>query len=120
VWCPIKAAWLSRRHNLLASFRACPGNATHLKGSFTLLYGTPKLAIAGPRSASKIRPLLLEAKRRFPMNVAGRRFAHVKRTLRVRAVLVGLLEELPFVCPVVVAISSTVMILIKLCKDLPQ
>ena len=54
------------------------------------------------------------------MGVAGRRFAHVKRTLHVRAVLVGLLEELPFVCPVVVAIGSTVLILIKLCKDLPQ
>ena len=54
------------------------------------------------------------------MGVAGWRFAHVKRTLRVRAALVGLLEELPFVCPVVVAIGSTVMIVIKLCKDWPQ
>jgi hypothetical protein len=100
--------------------RACLGNATNLKGSFTLIYGTPELAIAGPRFALKMRPLLLGAKRRFPMGVAGWRFAHVKRTLRVRAVLVGLLEELPFVCPVVVAIGSTVMIVIKLCKDLPQ
>ena len=64
-----------------------------------------------------IRPLLLGAKRGCPMDVAGWRFANVKRTLRVRAVLVGLLEELPFVCPVVVAIGSTVMIVIKLCKD---
>jgi len=54
------------------------------------------------------------------MGVAGWRFANVKRTLRVRVVLVGLLEELPFVCPVVVAIGSTVMIVLKLCKDLPQ
>ncbi len=54
------------------------------------------------------------------MGVAGWRFANVKRTLRVRAVLVGLLEELPFVCPVVVAVGSTVMIVIKLYKDLPQ
>jgi hypothetical protein len=68
----------------------------------------------------KIRPLLLGAKRRYPMGVAGWRFANVKTTLRVRAVLVGLLEELPFVCPMVVAIGSTVMIVIKLCKDLPQ
>ena len=51
------------------------------------------------------------------MDVAGWRFANVKRTLRVRAVLVGLLEILPFACPVVVAIGSTVMIVIKLCKD---
>ena len=54
------------------------------------------------------------------MGVAGWRFAHVKRTLHVCAVLVGLLEELPFICPVVVAIGSTVMMVIKLCKDLPQ
>jgi len=72
------------------------------------------------RFALKISPLLLGAKRRCPMGVAGWRFANVKRTLRVRAVLVGLLEELPFVCPVVVAIGSTVMIVLKLCKDLPQ
>lgn len=68
----------------------------------------------------KIRPLLLGAKRRYPMGVAGWRFPSVKRTLRVRAVLVGLLEELPFVCPVVVAVGSTVMIVVKLCRDLPQ
>jgi hypothetical protein len=54
------------------------------------------------------------------MGVAGWRFAHVKRTRRVRAALVGLLEELPFICPVVVAVGSTVMIVIKLCKDMPQ
>jgi hypothetical protein len=54
------------------------------------------------------------------MGVAGWRLTNVKRTFRVRAVLVGLLEELPFVCPVIVAIGSTVMIVIKLCKDLPQ
>ena len=33
------------------------------------------------------------------MGVAGWRFANVKRTLRVRAVLVGLLEELPVCLP---------------------
>jgi hypothetical protein len=54
------------------------------------------------------------------MGVAGLRFAHVKRTLRVRAVLVGLLEELPFICPVVAAIGSLIMIVIQLCKDWPQ
>lgn len=42
----------------------------------------------------------------------------IERSLRVRAVLVGL--ELPFVCAVVVAVGSTVMILIKLCEDLRQ
>ena len=35
---------------------------------------------------------------------------HVKRTIRVRAALIGLLEELPFICPVVVAVGSTVML----------
>ena len=54
------------------------------------------------------------------MGVAGLRFAHVKRTLRVRAALVGLLEELPFICPVVVAIGSLIMTVIQLCKDWPQ
>ncbi|WOH68001.1 hypothetical protein [Bradyrhizobium sp. BWA-3-5] len=54
------------------------------------------------------------------MGVAGLRFAHLKRTLRVRAAIVGLVEELPFICPVAVAVRSTVMIVIKLCKDLPQ
>jgi hypothetical protein len=54
------------------------------------------------------------------MGVAGLRFAQLKRSLRVRAAPVGLLQELPFVCAVVVAVGSTVMIVIKLCKDLPQ
>jgi hypothetical protein len=54
------------------------------------------------------------------MGVAGLRFAQLKRTLRVRAAIVGLLEELPFICPVAMAVGSTVMIVIKLCKDLPQ
>jgi hypothetical protein len=76
--------------------------------------------MAGARFAFKNHAASVGAKRRCPMGVAGWRFARVKRTLRVRAVLVGLLEELPFVCPVVVAIGSTVMIVVKLCKDLPQ
>lgn len=54
------------------------------------------------------------------MSVAGWRFAHMKRTRRVRAVLVGVLEELPFICPVVVAIGSLIMIGITLCNDWPQ
>ena len=78
------------------------------------------MAIARPHFELSIRPLLLGAERRYPMGVAGWRFANVKRALRVRAALVGLLEELPFVCPVVVAIGSTIMVVIKLCTDLPQ
>ena len=54
------------------------------------------------------------------MDVADWRDAHAKRTIGVRAVLASLLEELAFICPVVVAVGSTVMIVIKLCKDLPQ
>ena len=54
------------------------------------------------------------------MGVAGSRFARGMRTIRVRAALVGLLEELPFICPVVAAVGSTVMIVVKLCKDFPQ
>ncbi len=65
-------------------------------------------------------PLLLWAKRRCPMGVAGWRFAHMKRTLRVRAVVIGVLEELPFICPVLVATGSLIMIGITLYKDWPQ
>ena len=54
------------------------------------------------------------------MGVAGWRFAYVKRTLRFRAVAVSVLEELPFICPVAVALGSLVMIGITLCKDWPQ
>jgi hypothetical protein len=54
------------------------------------------------------------------MGVAGLRFAQSKSTFRVRAAIVGLVEELPFIFPVAVAVGSTVMIVIKLCKDLPQ
>ena len=54
------------------------------------------------------------------MGVAGLRFAQLKRSFRVRAALVGMLQELPFVCAVVIAFGSTVMIVIKLCKDLPE
>jgi hypothetical protein len=44
----------------------------------------------------------------------------MKRTLRVRAVVVGVLEELPFVCPALVAIGSLIMIGITLYTDWPQ
>jgi hypothetical protein len=54
------------------------------------------------------------------MGVAGSRFAPMKRTLRVRAVVIGVLEELPFICPVVVAIGSLIMIGMTLFKDWPQ
>ena len=54
------------------------------------------------------------------MGVVGSRVANMKRTLRVRAVVVGVLEELPFICPAVVAIGSLIMIGITLCKDWPQ
>ncbi|WP_201723632.1 hypothetical protein [Bradyrhizobium neotropicale] len=54
------------------------------------------------------------------MGAAGWRFAHIKRTLRVRAVVIGVLEELPFICPVAVAIGSLIMIGITVYKDWPQ
>ena len=65
-------------------------------------------------------PPVLWAKRRCPMGVAGWRFPRMKRTLYVRAVVVGVLEELPFICPAVVAIGSLIMIGITLYKDWPQ
>ncbi|MBR0916437.1 hypothetical protein AB7008_37185 [Bradyrhizobium sp. 521_C7_N1_3] len=54
------------------------------------------------------------------MGVAGWRFAQTKKALRVRAVVICVLEELPFVCLMVVAIGSLIMIGITLCKDWPQ
>ena len=54
------------------------------------------------------------------MGVAGWRFAHMKRTFRVRAVVVGVLEELPFICPMAIAIGSLIMIGIRLCNDWQQ
>ena len=54
------------------------------------------------------------------MGVAGWRFAHMKKTTRVRTVVVGVLEELPFICPAAVLIGSLIMIGIALCKDRPQ
>jgi hypothetical protein len=44
----------------------------------------------------------------------------MRRTLRARAVVVGVLEELPFICPLVVAIGSLIMIGVTLWKDWPQ
>ncbi len=54
------------------------------------------------------------------MGVAGWRFAHGKRTLRFREVVVSVAEELPFICPVAVALGSLIMIGITLFKDWPQ
>ena len=74
----------------------------------------------GSLRVKESRPPLLGAKRECPMGVAGWRFAHMKRTLRVRAVVVGVLEGLPFICPVAVAIGSLIMIGVKLREDWPQ
>ena len=54
------------------------------------------------------------------MGVAGWRFAHMKKTLRVRAAVVGVLEELPFICPVAVVIGSLIMSVTALWMSLPQ
>jgi hypothetical protein len=54
------------------------------------------------------------------MGVAGWRFAQMKRTPSIRAAVVVVLEELPFICPMVVAIGSMIMIGIMLYKDWPQ
>jgi hypothetical protein len=54
------------------------------------------------------------------MGVAGWRFARLKRTLIGRAAVVAVLEELPFICPLVVAVGSLIMIGITLCRDWPQ
>ena len=54
------------------------------------------------------------------MGLAGRRYARLKRTPIRRAAVVAVLEELPSICPVVVAVGSLIMIGISLCRDWPQ
>ena len=67
----------------------------------------------------RVRPLLLGAKRSFRMGAAGWRFAN-KRTLSGRAGVVAVLEELPVICSLVVAVGSMIMVGIMLYKDWPQ
>ena len=73
------------------------------------------MAIAGDRFALKSQTAAVGGQ-----NGDVRWVWHMKRTLRVRAVAVGVLEKLPFICPVVVLIGSLIMIVIALCKDWPQ
>ncbi|MGY3607649.1 MULTISPECIES: hypothetical protein [unclassified Bradyrhizobium] len=47
------------------------------------------------------------------MGVAGWRFAHTKKTLRIRATIVAMLEELPLICSIMVAVGSMIMIGIR-------
>jgi hypothetical protein len=51
------------------------------------------------------------------MGVAGLRFAHMKRILIGRAAVVAVLEELPFICPAVVAVGPLIIIGITLYRD---
>jgi hypothetical protein len=86
-----------------------------------LIKGTPELAIAGARLALKKTDRRCWGPNgdvRWVWQAGASRI--VKRTVRVRAAVVGLLEDLPYICPVVVAIGSLIMIIIKLCKDWPQ
>jgi hypothetical protein len=54
------------------------------------------------------------------MGMAGWRFAHVKRNLSGRAAVVAVLEDLPAICSVVVAVGSMIMIGIMLYNDWQQ
>jgi len=54
------------------------------------------------------------------MGVVGWRFARVNRTLRLRAVVVAVLEELPFICAAVVVIGSLILSVTVLWMSLPQ
>ena len=57
------------------------------------------------------------AKRSFRMGVASWRFA---RNHRGRAAVIAVLEELPGICSVAVAVGSMIMLGIMLCNDWPQ
>ena len=67
-----------------------------------------------------VKPPLLGAKRSFRMGMAGWRFAHVKRNLSGRAAVIAVLEDLPVICSVVVAVGSMIMIGIMLYNHLQQ
>jgi hypothetical protein len=54
------------------------------------------------------------------MGVAGWRFAHTNRTLRLKAVVVGVLEELPLICAAAVVIGSLIMSVTALLMSLPR
>jgi hypothetical protein len=54
------------------------------------------------------------------MGLAGWHVAQRKRAVSLRGVVIGVLEELPFVCPLVVAIGSLILIGITLYNDWPQ
>ena len=73
------------------------------------------MAIAGDRFALKS-----ETRRCWGPNGDVRWVWQMKRTLRVRVVVVGVLEALPFICPAAVLIGSLIMIAMALCKDWPQ
>jgi hypothetical protein len=54
------------------------------------------------------------------MGVGGWRFAHVKKTRRVRAAVVAVLEDLPLICTAVVAVGSMIMMGFMVYRDWPQ
>jgi hypothetical protein len=64
-----------------------------------------------------VRNSLLGSNGVFRMGVASWRFA---RNHRGRAAVLVVLEELPGICSVVVAVGSMIMLGIMLCKDWPQ
>jgi len=81
---------------------------------------TPELAMAEHVALIRVRSRCWGPNGVVRMGVAGWRFARLKRPLVGRAVVVAVLEELPFICPVVVAVGSLIMIGIRLCTDWPQ
>jgi len=54
------------------------------------------------------------------MSVAGWRFAHAVRTSHLKAVVGGVLEELPLICAAAVVIGSLIMSVTALCMSLPR
>jgi len=54
------------------------------------------------------------------MGVVGRRFTHTNITLRLRAVIVAVLDELPLICAAAVVIGSLIMSVTALCMSLPH
>ena len=53
------------------------------------------------------------------MGVADWRFPHTNRTLRFKAIVGVVLEELPFICAGAVVIGSLIISVTALCMSLP-
>ncbi len=89
-------------------------------GLFALVAGNTEAAIAGPHFALTYQTAAAGGQTEMSDGCGRLAPGAIEKIAPCSSGPVGLLQELPFVCAVVVAVGSTVMIVIKLCKDLPE